>query len=149
MYNADMQQLLQKPEGVLMVTSTPTFNGGECSERLWVMVNYGKRDQEQAGHVLYQVDLVACQREDEPQTFRLRSKFRLSNLAACSQFKALESQVEDAVRVSDKYKHDRFLFVTFDDYELKIWRFDFQKGVLELLKRLAVECRDLSQIAVV
>jgi hypothetical protein len=46
--------------------------------------------------------------------------------------------------VSDKYKHDRFQFVTFDDYELKIWRFDFQKSVLELLKRLPVECRDLS-----
>jgi hypothetical protein len=47
-------------------------------------VNFGKGDNEPAGHVLYLVDFVAIRHCEEEQAFKLRNKFRLSNLAGCS-----------------------------------------------------------------
>ena len=143
-----MEQLIQKPVGVYLAVQTPQFNAGDATERLWVVVNFSKKDNEPAGHVLFVIDFVANVHCDEDKVMRLKNKFRLSNLSYCSQLAALESHVDDTIRISDKFKFDRFQFVTFDDFEIKIWRFDFQKGLLELLKRVPVECRDLSQIAV-
>jgi hypothetical protein len=49
--------------------------------------------------------------------------------------------VSDLLGVSELYKHEVFSFITGDSFELKLWQFDFSKGVLELMKRLPVECK--------
>jgi hypothetical protein len=55
---------------------------GNICERVWIVVDYSRKDDSQAGHVLYQVDFAAPVNETD-RAFTIRNKFRLSNLAHC------------------------------------------------------------------